>query len=43
MKKVIPLTIHNTLYFLSVKEAEDAIESLKTGIKKAKREVKRAN
>jgi len=41
MKKLIPLNIHNTLYFLSVKESEEAIESIKTGIKKAKREVKK--
>jgi hypothetical protein len=41
MKRLIPLNIHNTLYFLSVKESEGVVESLKTGIKKAKREVKK--
>lgn len=36
-EKLISLEIHNTLYFLSVKEAEEAIEALKTGIKKARK------
>ena len=41
MEKLIAVTIHNCLYFLSVKEAENLIEALKTGIKKVKKEGKR--
>ena len=36
MEKLIAVTIHKCLYFLSVKEAEEMIEALKTGIKAKK-------
>jgi len=41
MKRLIPLNIHNTLYFLSVKEAVETIEALKEGLKKVKKETKK--
>ena len=30
--KLIPIEIHNTLYFLSVKEAKEIIAALKLGV-----------
>ena len=41
MEKLIPLSIHNCLYFLSTKEAEEMIEALKTGLKKVKKGVEK--